>query len=213
MDFLTNSNITDLVIVQDRSGSMDSIRSDAEGGINSFIKEQSSGPGQCYVTFVEFDNTMDTLYLRRQISFVNPYTLSPRGGTALLDAIGFTITRLGNLYASLPEEDRPGKIYFVVNTDGQENQSREFSKFKINEMITHQRERYGWEFVFLAANQDAIQTGTQIGFAAGSSVSYTASAAGTRNAYAGASASIMNSRVGGQSVNFTDEQREGALEE
>lgn len=151
-----NNALTDITLVVDRSGSMAAIREDAEGGINTFVAEQCKQSGEAMLTLVQFDTKYEFLYRGAPIREVAKYELLPRGSTALLDAIGRAIVETGARLARMPESERPGLVVFVITTDGQENASREFTKPQIKQMIEHQQQKYGWQFTFLGANQDAF---------------------------------------------------------
>lgn len=150
------SDLTDLTLVIDRSGSMEEIRSDAEGGVNAFIREQAQQPGDALLTLVQFDTEYEFVHRGVPIKQSPAYTLVPRGSTALLDAVGRAINETGERLGKMPEQDRPGLVVFVIVTDGQENSSQEFSKSRIKEMIEEQQKKYAWQFTFLGANQDAF---------------------------------------------------------
>jgi len=166
------SDLTDITLVVDRSGSMQSIREDAEGGVNAFVLEQAKHPGEALLTLVQFDTEYEFLYRAKPIKEVPPYTLMPRGNTALLDAVGRAINETGERLAKMPEEDRPGLVIFVILTDGQENSSKEFAKLQIKEMIERQQSQYNWQFTFLGANQDAFAEAGGIGINAASAANY-----------------------------------------
>jgi hypothetical protein len=142
---------------------MQEIRTDAEGGVNAFIENQAKESGQAYLTLVQFDTEYEFLHKGVSIDQVPKYTLTPRGATALLDAIGRAINETGERLSKMDEADRPGLVVFVVMTDGLENSSREFSKSRIREMIKHQQEKYGWQFTFLGADQDAFAEADALG--------------------------------------------------
>jgi len=202
-----------IVMVLDRSGSMSAIREDIIGGVNIFIADQAKFPGKCDVTLTQFDTEYEIVYQNQAINLVRPLdqnSFVPRGGTALLDAIGKTINSTATELVNLPEDQKPGKVYFVIVTDGEENSSREFSLDKIKEMIEHYR-NLGWSFVFLGANIDAIKVATSIGISAGSSMNYTCSSAGVAGTY-GALSKKMGSTRSGQTdeVEFDDEDREAS---
>ena len=129
------SDLTDITLVVDRSGSMAQVREDAEGGVNSFIQQQANEPGEALLTLVQFDTEYEFLHKGVPISQVPKYDLVPRGMTALLDAVGRAINETGERLAKMDEQDRPGLVVFVVMTDGQENSSKEFSKADIKAMI------------------------------------------------------------------------------
>ncbi len=161
-----NPNVTDITLVVDRSGSMQSIRDDAEGGVNAFIANQAKQPGEAFLTLVQFDEEYEFLQKGTPISQVPSFTLVPRGSTALLDAVGRAINETGARLAKMNEPDRPGLVIFVIVTDGQENSSKEFSKDQIKNMVQHQRETYGWHFTFLGADQDAFAEAGAMGIEA-----------------------------------------------
>lgn len=155
---------TDITLLVDRSGSMETIQSDAEGGVNAFIREQAAAPGQLLLSLVQFDDEYEFVHKGVPIGSVPHFRLVPRGGTALLDAMGRAIVETGERLASMPESDRPGLVIFVVVTDGQENSSREYTRARIREMVEHQQSVYCWHFTFLGANQDAFTEAEQMGF-------------------------------------------------
>jgi uncharacterized protein YegL len=157
------TDLTDITLVVDRSGSMQDIRTDAEGGVNAFVENQANEPGEAYLTLVQFDTEYEFLHKGVPIGQVPKYNLVPRGATALLDAIGRAINETGERLSKMNETDRPGLVVFVVMTDGLENSSREFSKSRIKEMIQHQQEKYGWQFTFLGADQDAFAEADALG--------------------------------------------------
>ena len=162
------SDLTDITLVVDRSGSMEQVREDAEGGVNSFIAQQAKEPGEALLTLVQFDTEYEFLHKGVPISQVPKYELVPRGMTALLDAVGRAINETGERLAKMDEGDRPGLVVFVVMTDGLENSSKEFSKATIKEMIQRQQRQYNWHFTFLGANQDAFAEAGGMGiYAAG----------------------------------------------
>ena len=174
---MTKPNYTHLTLVVDRSGSMESIRDDAQGGINTLLKEQFAEDGELTVTLVEFDTTIDTVV--RMTDVAPTYTLAPRGGTALLDAVGGEIVRTGENLAALSEEHRPEQVLFVVVTDGQENSSMEYQLEAVRNLITRQRDQYNWAFQFLGAAEAAWQ-GRDMGMDA---AAFTGTGKGQRSAY------------------------------
>lgn len=198
-----NPNLTEIVCIVDRSGSMEAIQSDAEGGLNTFIEEQKKFPGEARLTIAQFDTEYEIVCSRVLIKDAPKYRLRPRGNTALLDALGRTITTLGEQLSKTAEADRPSKIVVVIVTDGMENSSLEYKASKIFEMITHQREKYSWAFMFLAANQDAIKTATGLGMSGASSVSYAHTGVGVRRAYAMASSALKSYRSSGDVNDLT----------
>lgn len=163
-----NPNLTEIAYILDRSGSMAPMTEAAITGFNAFLQQQLDEPGDANLTLLLFDNEFLHPNQRTPLQEVRPLDATvyvPRGRTSLLDAIGQTIDELGKTLAKESEKKRPGKVIVVIYTDGYENSSTRYSLGKINEMITHQREKYGWEFMFLAANQDAIATAAQMGIA------------------------------------------------
>ncbi|MFO0915099.1 MAG: vWA domain-containing protein [Pirellulales bacterium] len=166
------NDLTDITLVIDRSGSMEAIRSDAEGGVNAFIRQQAKEPGDAFLTLVQFDTEYEFVHNGLPISQVPAYELTPRGSTALLDAVGRAITETGDRLRKMADAERPGLVVFVVMTDGQENSSREFSKARIKEMIQHQQEKYGWHFTFLGADQNAFAEAHDMGIAAAAAACY-----------------------------------------
>lgn len=166
------ADLTDITLVIDRSGSMQDIRSDAEGGVNAFIENQAKEPGEALLTLVQFDTEYEFLYKGVLISQVSKYSLVPRGATALLDAVGRAINETGQRLSTMAEQDRPSLVIFVVMTDGLENSSQEFSKARIKEMIQHQQETYGWHFTFLGADQDAFAEASELGIVAAGAANF-----------------------------------------
>lgn len=206
------SDYSDITVVLDRSGSMESVKQDTVGGFNNFLKEQQAVPGDCTFTLVQFDTVYEFVYSGvpiRNVPPLNGNTFVPRGGTALLDAVGRAINETGARLAAMPEPQRPGKVVFVILTDGQENSSQEFNRQKVFEMISRQRSEYKWEFVFLGANQDAIQAGASIGIANSNAITYANNAVGTRAAFASAGSNVAKYRVGAKlQADFEPEDRQ-----
>ena len=169
---MTDANLTHLYFLLDRSGSMVSLREDTIGGFDTFIAEQRTAPGRCRVTLAQFDNEYDEVYADRDIAAVPSLELVPRGSTALLDALGRLVVTAGERLAALPEQDRPGSVIVGVMTDGYENASRDWTHDRIKALIEQQSREYGWQFLYLGADQDAIEEGAKMGFAAGKSMTY-----------------------------------------
>ncbi len=204
-------DLTDLTLVVDRSGSMQSIRDDAEGGINALIAEQAKVPGEALLTLVQFDTEYEFIHRGVAMREVPPYRLVPRGGTALLDAVGRAINETGARLAAMPEAERPGLVIFVVSTDGQENSSREFTKAMIREMIERQQSVYSWHFTFLGADADAFADARGMGIGAAGAAQYSRSKVSA--AYRGTSSKVARMRAqkaSGQAVSndFSDKERE-----
>lgn len=174
---MTNPSYTHLAVLLDRSGSMHSIKTDTEGGFAAFIEQQLATPGRCDVTLAQFDDVYEEVYVAKPLASVPPLDLRPRNSTALLDAIGRLVTSTGERLAALPEDDRPGSVLVVIMTDGLENASREYTKPVIRQLIEQQETTYGWTFVYLGANQDAIAVGEGLGVRPGMSLNYAGAAA------------------------------------
>lgn len=182
---MTNPDLTHIEFVLDRSGSMHSIKEDIEGGFDAFIADQCSHPGQCTVSLAQFDNEYETVFTAIDVREVRPLDLQPRGATAMLDAIGRSISALGERLAALPEAERPGTVVVAIMTDGMENASREFTHEAVKELITRQEQAYNWQFLYMGADQDAIEVGARIGVRADRSLTYARGK--SREAYAATS--------------------------
>ena len=179
-----NNNITELVFVLDRSGSMSGLESDTVGGFNSLIRDQKNSEGKAFVTTVLFDTEFIYVHDRADISTVKPLTEKdyvPRGCTALLDAVGMTIQHIAGIHKYARPEDVPSKTIFVITTDGMENASREFRYDTVKKLIEKEQKTYGWEFIFLGANIDAAATAGSMGIAHASN--YKADGKGTKLMY------------------------------
>jgi len=181
-------NSTHLAILVDRSGSMAAIQEDAQGGLKTLITEQRALPGELTIELFQFDDKYE------KVDDIDGWTLQPRGTTALLDSMGKAITEVGEGLAARPEEERPGKVVFVVVTDGLENASREWTREKVFEHVSRQTDEWAWQFVFTAANQDAVAEGSKLGVRNNMNHSHTG--AGVHSAYASMSASIGSYRGG-----------------
>jgi len=160
------TNLTELVFILDRSGSMGGLESDTIGGFNSMLAKQQAEDGECRITTVLFDNEYEILHDRIDIKAVRPITAREyfvRGQTALLDAVGRTVNKIDGVQKNTAEEYRADKVLFVITTDGMENASREFDYKKIKEMIERQKSEHNWEFIFLGANIDAVDVADRFG--------------------------------------------------
>ncbi len=192
-------NLTELVFILDRSGSMSGLETDTIGGFNSMLKKQKKESGEAFVTTVLFDDKYEVLHDRYDIKGVNLLTEKEyyvRGSTALLDAIGITINNIGKALSDTKEEDRPGKVLFVIITDGMENSSREFSYEKVKKMVEHQKSKYSWDFIFLGANIDAIKTANSFGISADMATNFVSDSAGTQLNYKIVSEVVSSFRKG-----------------
>lgn len=205
------NDLTDITLVVDRSGSMNQVREDAEGGVNAFIAEQTKQPGEALLTLVQFDTEYEFLHQGVPVDLVPPYELLPRGATALLDAVGRAINETGHRLAAMPEHERPGLVVVVIMTDGHENSSHEFSKAQIRRMIEHQQYVYSWQFTFLGANQDSFAEADKLGIALDGAANYRADkAAAAWGATASKVARMRRSSFDGDTVvnEFTLTERE-----
>lgn len=179
-------NLTELVMILDRSGSMSGLEADTIGGFNSMIEKQKKEEGEALVSVVLFDDYSEVIYDRVPIEKVEPMTDSQyyvRGCTALLDAVGGAIHHIANVHKYAREEDRPEKTIFVITTDGMENASRMYTYDKVRRMITREQEEYHWEFIFLGANIDAAKESGRLGIRMGHSANYHSDTRGTRLNY------------------------------
>lgn len=192
------NNITELVFIIDRSGSMAGFEADTIGGFNSMIeKQKNEGEGMVYVSTVLFDNFSEVLHDRVPIREIKPMTgkdYHAYGCTALLDAIGGAIKHIGNVHKYAREEDVPEHTIFVITTDGMENASQAYSSDKVKAMIKRQTEKYGWEFVFVAANIDAIETADRIGIRRERAANYRQTREGYAECYEAMSTFVTMSR-------------------
>ena len=179
-------NLTEIVFILDRSGSMAGLEDDTIGGFNSMIQKQKGEPGEAFVSTVLFDNISEVIHDRVDVQKIEPMTRKEyyvRGCTALLDAVGGAIHHIGNVHKYAREEDRPEKTLFVITTDGMENASHRYSYEKVKELITRQKEKYGWEFLFLGANIDAAKEAARFGIDADRAANYHADTIGTEVIY------------------------------
>ena len=196
---ITKNNITELVFILDRSGSMSGLEGDTIGGFNSLIEKQRKQDGECYVSVVLFDNESEVLYDRVKLAEVRRMTTDDytvRGCTALIDAIGGAIHHIGNIHKYARPEDVPEHTMFVIMTDGMENASHRYSSDKVKQMIEREKTGYGWEFLFIGANIDAVNTAGRFGIGADRAVNYHADSKGTGVVYEAVSRSVARMRAG-----------------
>ena len=211
--------LTELVFILDRSGSMSGLEADTIGGFNSLIEKQKQEDGEAFVTTVLFDNRTETLHDRVDLKKIEPMNEKQyyvRGSTALLDAVGSTIRHIAQIHKYAREEDRPEKTLFIITTDGMENASRHYNYDEVRRMVEHEKEKYGWEFLFLGANIDAAETAGRFGIHANRAVNYENDRRGTDlnykvlsravSAVRGAVSSMAASEALGE--NWADEFRE-----
>lgn len=179
-------NLTELVFILDRSGSMHGLEADTIGGFNAMIEKQKQAGGEAFVSTVLFDHEAAVLHDRVRLEKVAPMTArdySTRGSTALLDALGGAIHHIGNVHKYARPEDVPEHTIFVIITDGMENASHRYTPEKVKQMIGHEKSKYGWEFLFLGANMDAVSTAGRYGIGADRAASYRSDSRGTRLNY------------------------------
>ncbi len=175
-------NLTELVFILDRSGSMSGLEADTIGGFNAMIEKQKQEPGEAFVSTILFDNVSEVLHDRVKLADVPKMTgrdYTVRGCTALIDAIGGAIHHIANIHKYAREEDVPEKTLFVITTDGMENASRRYSSGEVKRMIEKEKSRYGWEFLFIGANIDAVETGARFGIGRDRVANYVSDSQGT----------------------------------
>lgn len=192
------NGMTELVFILDRSGSMAGLEQDTIGGYNAMLKKQKAAPGNAIVTTALFDNRYELLHDRADIRAIAPITRKEyyvRGTTALLDAVGKTIEKTGNAQKSMAPAYRADKVIVVITTDGLENASHEYTFAQVRAMVTRQKERYGWEFIFLGANIDAVETAKEFGIGHEYAANYHADSAGVELNYKVVSEAICKMRA------------------
>jgi hypothetical protein len=210
---MTDPQSTLIAVLLDRSGSMEAIKSDTEGGFDAFIDRQGGQAGDVRVTLAQFDTAYDVVYANRALHDVPPLVLQPRGMTALYDALGRLITDVGAELANQPEHERPGNVVVVVLTDGHENSSREWTHEALTAAIRRQETEYSWDFLFLGANIDAVAIGQRLGFGADRSITYQSSPAGVSAVFGSAARHVQRRRSAGSAApiaGFSDEDRRAA---
>lgn len=175
--------LTEVVFILDRSGSMSGLEADTIGGFNSMIEKQKKEEGEAYISTILFDDRSEVIYDRVPVNKVEPMTdrqYYVRGCTALLDAIGGAINHIGNVHKYARKEDIPEKTIFIITTDGMENASHIYDYSKVKKMVEKQKKKYGWEFLFLGANIDAIEVAGRFGIPASRAVNYECDSVGTQ---------------------------------
>ena len=191
-------NLTEIVFILDRSGSMAGLEDDTIGGFNAMIQKQKGEDGEAYVSTVLFDNYSEVIHDRVDIQKIQPMTRKDyyvRGCTALLDAVGKAIHHIGNVHKYAREEDRPEKTIFVITTDGMENARRQYDYSKVKAMIQRQKEKFGWECLFLGANIDAAKDAARFGITEDRAANYHADSVGTAVIYEAVSEAVCNVRA------------------
>ncbi|ANE81561.1 hypothetical protein A7U43_21730 [Mycobacterium adipatum] len=214
---MPNQNLTLIAFLLDRSGSMQSIKSDVVGGFDAFLTEQRGGDGECRVTLAQFDNEYEVVYHDVPVGEVPPLALNPRGSTALLDSMGKLITDTAAEISARAEEDRPGSVIIAIMTDGLENASHEWSRPAIKSLVEQQTNEFGWEFLYMGADQDAVEVGRGLGVKAEQAVTYgrgksreaMAAMSGNVRGYRNAKLADMDAAMPA----FSDEQRVELSEE
>ena len=179
-------DFTYIAVVLDRSGSMNCVKDATIEALNGFVESQKKGAGSANISLYQFDDVYEVVYENKPVAdapALTGETYQPRGSTALLDAIGRTIVATGAKLFAMAESDRPGTVIVVIQTDGQENASKEYTSAKVNELIAHQRDVYKWEFVFLGANQDAIASAAGFGIHATSALGYASNRRSSKAAF------------------------------
>jgi hypothetical protein len=191
-------DLVEIIYILDRSGSMVGLENDTIGGFNAFVEKQRQIEGETIITTVLFDNNYEILWngISADKAKLTGYEYFVRGSTALLDAIGKTIVDVGYRLSHTSKDQRPGKVIFVITTDGLENASREFTHDKVKDLIQHQQEKYSWEFIFLGANIDAAKGAYSIGIPVRDAYAFESSKVGVRNMYSVAGEAVCNKRQG-----------------
>ncbi len=201
-------DLVELVFILDKSGSMAGLESDTIGGYNSVLQKQKDEPGDAVVTTVLFDNNYELLHDRINIKGVKPITAKEyyvEGSTALLDAVGKTISKIGNAQANTSESEQAEKVLFVITTDGMENSSCEYSFLMIKNMVELQKKKYGWEFLFLGANIDAAMTASQMGIDGSMAANFHADSQGMRTNFRAINSAVSNMRASKPMADWKEE--------
>lgn len=193
-------NLTELVFILDKSGSMAGLEKDTIGGFNAMIEKQKKEDGECYVSTVLFNDTSEVIHDRAKLTDVQPMTEKEYfvcGCTALLDALGGAIHHIGNIHKYARPADVPEHTLFIITTDGMENASQYYTSERVKQMIERQKEKYGWEFLFIGANIDAVETAARYGISEDRAVNYVSDEEGTRTVFEGVSKAVETVRVCG----------------
>lgn len=196
---MSRKNLCEIVFILDRSGSMRIVKSDAIGGFNQFIEDQKKVPGDAQITLIQFDNEYETVFESKdiqEVSKLDDKTYTPRGTTALIDAIGKTIDDLGNRLSNIPEENRPEKVIIGILTDGHENSSVKYKNEDVKNKIKHQQEVYGWQFMFIAAGADQWDQAQSWGLDKSQYINVAHNAQGTKCAFASYGSRVAAFRTG-----------------
>lgn len=198
---MTDAAYTHIAFLLDRSGSMQSIKTDTQGGFDAYIESQKGQPGRCTVTLAQFDDQYEEVYAGLDIAAVPPLDLQPRNMTALNDSIATLIRSTGDYLSALPEKQRPGTVVVGIMTDGHENASKEWTRAGVKALIEQQEGQYNWTFSYLGANQDAVEVGATLGIAAERSLTYgTGNVADAMVAYSASSTTLRAAVAAGLHV-------------
>jgi len=210
-----NNDLTDITFLLDRTGSMEGIASDVVGGYNAFLKQQQQAPGEAHLTLVQFDSIdpQEVIHDARpigEVPLMAPDDFRPRSTTPLYDALGIAIVRTGERLAAIDEAARPGKVVFVVFTDGYENASQEYTAEQVRDMVARQTATYSWQFLFLGANIDAFAQGGRMSIPTGTTLDV--SGAGVADAFLTTSARLADYRTSGlaESLHYDEDDRRRA---
>jgi hypothetical protein len=179
-------DLTEIMVILDRSGSMDYIKQDAIGGFNAFVEAQKNVPGKANISLIQFDDKYEENYISKPLKKVqklNNKTYVPRGMTALLDAIGRAVVGLGAKLAAQPESERPSKVIVAIITDGQENASKEYNSQHIKDMIKEQEDKYSWEFVYLSSDLSAMSDAVSYGIKGANVIQFDNNSASVNSTY------------------------------
>jgi len=198
-------DLTHICCITDRSGSMRALAPEVIGGFNHFVEEQQKLPGSATMTYVQFDDQYEVVFTDLPLDQVKPLTsetFEPRGMTALLDAVGRTITMVGERLANTPEQDRPGKVICMIVTDGAENASQEYTNARVRDMIQHQTQKYQWEFIYLGADERAFQEAQALGVKIGNVAKFSNTLGGAHAAYNIGTRAVSSYRSGGDVDNL-----------
>lgn len=192
---MTKPNSTEIVVLLDRSGSMNSIAADMRGAFDAFIAEQRKDPSECRVSLFQFNNEFSQVYMGVPLASVEPLKINPSGGTALVDALCKAIDLTGSRLRDMADHERPARLIFIVISDGEENSSVKYRRAQAMERVTHQREKYGWQFLFFGAGQDAIAEAQSYGIP--QALNFQANAAGVMRSVGLISKNVAEYRTSG----------------
>lgn len=204
-------NKTEIIFLIDRSGSMQTIKSDIEGGVRSILEKQKENKDECLVSVYLFDDRYEAQYEGVNINEAKDIEIKPRGNTALYDALGKTIASVGERLNALPESEKPSKVIFITVTDGFENCSKEYTAEQNKNTIKHQTDVYKWEFLYVGTNQDAVLEGKSLGYCGTRSITYSHNSAGITGVMAAVSSGVSCMRAGQDYSGFTAAQRSESL--